>query len=111
MLFFIDHCDICMLNKRQNLIPTLNPIRSKYSLERFQIDMIDMRHDPSGNWCCVAHVVDHFSYSYSHNHILWPKVQKCMVEVAQSLKTHVFAYFGLPSIFQSGNGLEFKNSQ
>ena len=78
-----------MLNKRQNLMPTLKPIRSNYSLERFQIDLINMRHDPSDNWCWIAHVVDHFSKF----HILWPQVQKCMVELAQGLKIHVFAYF------------------
>ena len=62
--FFIDHCDICMLNKRQNLMPTLKPIRSNYSLERFQIDLIDMRHDPSDHWCWIARMIDDRAVKY-----------------------------------------------
>ena len=49
--------------------------------------------------------MDHFSKF----HILWPQYNKTGAEVAEGIKTRVLPYFGLPKIFQSDNGLEFRN--
>ena len=65
-------------------------------LDRFQIDLIDMGHDPDGEFCLIAHVVDH----WGNLHILWPQKQKTAIEVVQGLRAHVFAFFGLPRILQ-----------
>ncbi|CAF1046567.1 unnamed protein product [Brachionus calyciflorus] len=50
--------------------------------------------------------MDHFSKF----HFLWGQEQKCAEEVCEGLEVHVFGFVGLPIIYQSDNGLEFKNS-
>jgi len=44
---FIQLCPICNLKKKQQTQARLNPIRSDKLLDRLQIDLIDMRHNPS----------------------------------------------------------------
>ena len=103
--FYIDSCDICQLKATKKFQEALKPIRSKGFLERFQIDLIDMSHEPDARFNWIAHVVDH----WGKFHILWPQIRKTAIEVIAGLRRHVFAYFGLPKILQSDNGLEFKN--
>ena len=53
------------------------------------------------------------SYITEHNLIppqLFPLMRKCAEEVALSLVTKVFCYFGPPRILQSDNGREFVNA-
>ena len=93
---FIDNCDICLLKRSQNLKAALKPIRSDDFLQRFQIDLIDMGHDPDGVYYLIAHVVDH----WGKLHILWPQTQKTASEEIKGLRMYVFAYFVLPKILQ-----------
>jgi len=74
-------------------------------LERIQIDLIDMRHSPDGNFHYIAHFMDHFS----KYHVLFPLQTKSASEVARLLEERVLAYFGPPKIFHSDNGREFVN--
>ena len=53
----------------------------------------------------ICHVIDHFSGF----NIIWAHERKDAKDVVEGLKTLVFNYFGLPKIFHSDNGLEFKN--
>ena len=49
--------------------------------------------------------MDHFTIF----HIVWALVNKCAEEVVNGVEERVFAYFGLPYIWQNDNGKEFKN--
>ena len=40
-------CGICGLNLIQHSQPRIQPIRSDSFRERFQLDLVDMRHNPS----------------------------------------------------------------
>ena len=42
---FVKRCSICNLNLVQQSQPRLKPIRSDNLLERFQIDLVDTRHN------------------------------------------------------------------
>ena len=57
--------------------------------------MIDMRHHPDGSYHWTGHYMDH---------VLFPLKQKCAKQVALSLMTKVFCYFGSSRIIQSDNG-------
>ena len=94
------------MKKTQQSQPRLRPIKSNNFWTRIQIDLVDMRHNPCEEFKWIAHVEDHFSKF----HVIWAMKNKCAEEVAQCLKERVFAYFGLPQIFQSDNGLEFRKS-
>ena len=74
--------------------------------ERVQIDLIDMRCKPDGDYKWIAHCVDHTGQF----HVLWPQMHKTGEEVKKGFKERWFGYFGLPKILQSDNGLEFKNA-
>ena len=43
---FIKICPICNLKQVQTSQPRIKPIRSDDFLKRFQIDLVDMRHNP-----------------------------------------------------------------
>ena len=53
--FYIDSCDICQLKATKKFQEALKPIRSKGFLERFQIDLIDMSHEPGAGFNWIAH--------------------------------------------------------
>jgi transposase InsO family protein len=103
---FINLCSICNMKHTQSVQPRLTAIRTNQLWERTQIDLIDMRHNKCDGYQYICHLEDHFSKF----HVLWPMKNKSADEVAQGLRERVFPYFGLPSIFQSDNGLEFKNA-
>ena len=98
-------CPVCQLSAPQIARPPLKPIIQKDFLERVQIDLIDMRHNPDGEYRYIAHFMDHFSKF----HVLFPLKTKSAVEVATLLEERVLAYFGPPNIFHSDNGREFVN--
>jgi hypothetical protein len=126
---FIRLCGICNLNKQQQSQNRIHPISSFNFLERFQLDLVDMRHNPSKfdvnqyidktnrkknnnnsntnehSYYWIAHVEDHFTKL----HILWPQETKTMEETAAGFERYVLAYFGLPSILHTDNGQEFVN--
>lgn len=64
-----------------------------------------MRHNPCGEYQYIANLMCHLSKF----HIIWPQKTKTGKEVAACLKRYEFCYFGIPDVFQSDNGLEFKN--
>jgi transposase InsO family protein len=78
--------------------------------ERMQIDLVDMRYKAElyidGQvYSYICHAIDH----HSGFNILWAQKKKEAVEVAHNCGVRIFAYFGLPRIFHSDNGTEFKN--
>ena len=69
---FREHCYICDLNKKQISQPRLTPIESTEILERVQIDLIDMRNQPDGEYNWIGHMVDH----NGNMHAIWPQKKK-----------------------------------
>ena len=74
-------------------------------MERIQIDLIDMRHSPDGDFNYIGHFADHMTKF----HILFPLRDKSANEVATMIEERVLAYVGPPHIFHSDNGREFVN--
>ena len=64
-----------------------------------------MQQKPIDGFHWICHVQGHFSKF----HIIWSLKRKCGQEVADGIRSHVLAYYGLPNIFQSDNGTEFVN--
>ena len=122
---FVRLCPICGLNLIQHSQNRIHPIKSSSFLERFQFDLVDMRHNPS--WFCsnqyllkktgknteeldrkyiwIAHVEDHFTKL----HIIWAQETKTMEETGDNFERCVLAYFGLPSILHTDNGPGINN--
>ena len=98
-------CPVCQLNQPQTTKAPLRPIVHKDFLERIQIDLIDMRHSPDGDYNYIGHFEDHFTKF----HVLFPLKKKTATEVAMMIEERVLAYFGPPRIFHSDNGREFVN--
>ena len=68
-----------------------------------QIDFIDLRHHPDGQYMRIAHYIDH----WSKHQVLFPLTRKSAAEVAFGICTHVFYFFGTPKLLHSDNGEEF----
>lgn len=72
VMWVIDHCAYCLANKATATKAPLEPIISNQIFERVQIDLVDMRHEPSGRYKWVFHLKDHFAkFSF-----LFPLVSK-----------------------------------
>ena len=69
---FREYCYICDLNKKQMSQPRLTPIISNAIFDRVQLDLIDMRNSPDGDFNWIAHMEDH----NSQFHVLWASKQK-----------------------------------
>jgi len=69
---FRKFCYVCDLKTSQRTQERLLPIKSNEIFERTQIDMIDMRNCPDGEYIWIAHVVDH----NAHFHAAWPQKSK-----------------------------------
>jgi hypothetical protein len=124
---FVRLCIICGLNLIQQSQNRIKVIKSDRFLERFQFDLVDMRHNPSKfcsnqyllkkinsskqteildrKYVWIAHVEDHFTKL----HIIWAQETKTMEETADMFERYVLAYFGLSTILHTDNGQEFKN--
>ena len=105
MTEFIKHCPTCQLQQPKKAKPPLRPIIAQDFMERIQIDLIDMRHTPDGEFHYIGHFTDHMSKF----HLLFPLKSKSASEVARLIEERVLAYVGPPHIFHSDNGREFVN--
>ena len=81
-----------------------NPILSNEFGARGQVDLIDMRTNPDGEYNCILNYQDHFTKCI----VLRPLKRKCAVEVANNL-TSVFYTLGAPCILQSDNSTMGEN--
>jgi len=59
--FVLKLCKNCALNRPAATKAPLQPIITGRAWERVQIDLIDMRHEPSGQFKWILHIKDHFS--------------------------------------------------
>jgi hypothetical protein len=71
--------------------------------ERVQIDLIDMRHEPSGQYKWILHIKDHFS-KYTQ---LYPLKSKHAEPIAEAFAIFIVAFLP-PKIMQADNGKELK---
>lgn len=101
--WLIARCNTCLKNQPNRSRGQIEPIISSRILERIQIDLIDMRHEPDGQHKWILHIVDHFSKFSS----LIPLKSKRAVEVADAIAVWI-GYFEPPAILQCDNGKEFK---
>ncbi|KFZ11413.1 hypothetical protein V501_04793 [Pseudogymnoascus sp. VKM F-4519 (FW-2642)] len=105
VIFILKLCKSCALNRPSTTKAPLVPITSGYAWERVQIDLIDMRHEPSGQFKWILHIKDHFS-KYTQ---LYPLKSKHTEPVADAFAMHIAAFLP-PKIMQSDNGKEFKGA-
>jgi hypothetical protein len=72
VMWVIDHCAFCLANRAVSTKAPLEAIIVDEIFKRVQIDLVDMRHEPSGKYKWVLHIKDHFSkFSF-----LYPLVSK-----------------------------------
>ncbi|CAF1056525.1 unnamed protein product [Brachionus calyciflorus] len=102
---FLDYSEEYQVKKFRNHGLIVKPIRSNSFNERMQIDLIDFRTMPDGEYCWILNAQDHFCK------VCWlrPLKDKSTKEVARAL-IDIFGHFGAPKILQSDNGKEFRNS-
>jgi hypothetical protein len=104
----LKHCQTCLL-KRQNRSQTparapREPVVSGRTLERVEIDLIDFRHEPDGEYKWILQIKDHFSTFIS----LFPLKSQRPEEVAAVIAQWI-GMFGHPEILQCNNSQEFKD--
>ena len=75
-------------------------------MERFQMDLVDMRSSPNKN---DFHFIFHAMCHFTKFHFIMPILRKEAQCVAKCLTNHVFPVFGSPRILQMDNGKEFVN--
>ena len=103
VVWLLKHCNICCQNRPSNTKAPLEPIQSHYTLERVQIDLVDMRANPHANKLWILHLKDHFSKAS----FLYALPNKTAEEVAKCMGQWI-GMFGVPKIIQCDNGTEFK---
>ena len=92
------------MKKSQKSLVT-KPVLSEEFGARGQVDLIDMRTNPDGEYNWILNYQDHFTKWI----VLRPLKRKCAVEVASTLIS-IFYTLGAPCILQSDNGREFTNN-
>jgi hypothetical protein len=103
--FILKRCKNCALNRPATTKAPLVPIVSRRAWERVQIDLIDMRHEPSGQFKWILHIKDHFS-KYTQ---LYPLKSKHAEPIAEAFALFIAAFLP-PKIMQADNGKEFKGA-
>ena len=96
---------MCLMSVKQTNNLEMRPIISSRFLTRAQIDLIDMRHKPDGEYSYIAHYMDH----WSKFHVICPLKRRTADELANGLNQQVFPYLGLTRIIHSDTGREFVN--
>ena len=103
VIWLLKHYTICLQTRPCNTRAPLQPIQSNYTLERVQIDLVDMRTTPHKGNHWILHIKDHFSkasFFYALTDKTAAGVAKCMAEW--------MGIVGIPKIIQCDNGKEFK---
>lgn len=103
--FVLKRCKNCALNRPAATKAPLVPIVTGRAWERVQIDLIDMRHEPSGQFKWILHIKDHFS-KYTQ---LYPLKSKHAEPIAAAFAQFIAAFLP-PKIMQADNGKEFKGA-
>jgi len=106
---YIISCSHCLETKHERPIKEQKVIIPKRPLEWIQGDLIELNKDQfkaSGQrHKFILSCIDHFS-KFKWCYVLENKEAKAILQCIQN----IFATFGVPAIFQSDNGREFKNN-
>lgn len=86
--FVLKPCKNCALNRPVATKAPLQPIITGRAWERVQVDLIDMRHEPSGQFKWILHIKDHFS-KYTQ---LYPLKSKHSGPIAESFALFIVAF-------------------
>jgi Integrase zinc binding domain len=86
--WFIDHCRRYKLNRPNHSRPSLQPIKSSGTNKRCQINLIDIRAEPSGPYNWIFTTKDHFDKFV----ILWPLRNKYTQEVTDAFNIFLICY-------------------
>lgn len=97
----LEHCGHCLLQAPNHTRAPLCPIASDAAMERVQIDLIDMRSAPDGEYHWIPHIKDHFT-KISQAYALKNKASQ---EVSEAID-HWAGFVGIPWLIQSDNGNE-----
>lgn len=103
--WLVRHCTHCRSNEASVMRAPLNPIVSYSPMERVQMDLVDLRKHPSGEYHWFVHLKDHFgkmSWAY-------PLEGKYSVPIAKILCDWM-RFNGIPQMIQCDNGKEFKGA-
>lgn len=103
VLWLLTRCRICLVNRPNRSRGVLEPIVSNDTLEQVQIDLVDLRHEPDGQYKWLLHIRHHFSKFTS----LYALKSKQCIEVASHIAQWI-GCFGPLRILQCDNGKEFK---
>ena len=91
VIWLLRLCNICLQSRPSNTRAPLEAIESGYTLERVQIDLLDMRAVPHKGNLWILHIKDHFS-KFSFLYPLSDKssagVAKCMVRYCWNTKNY-----------------------
>lgn len=101
--YLIGLCTLCAINAANKTKAPLKPIKSICTMERVQVDLVDMSSSPDGNFKWILHLKDHFSKFST----LYPLIDKSSAGVATQI-AHWIGMCGVPKILQCDNGTEFK---
>jgi transposase InsO family protein len=102
VLWIVQACSTCDKDRGPRISAPLQPIIVTRTLERIQIDLIDMRNQSSGKYKWILHVRDH----WSKHCVLYALKDKKASTVAKKLELWI-RHFGIPLIVQADNGREF----
>jgi hypothetical protein len=95
-----EHCNKCAID---NHLPKQSRLVEGESFESVQVDLIDMRHMPSGRYNWILYVQDYVS-EYSQ---LYALKNKHAVEIAECLALWIMAFYPMKSVY-CDNRKEFK---
>jgi hypothetical protein len=101
----INQCKICLLNAPAKTKPTITPIVSHGCCHRLQLDLMDMRLNPDGEYKWILQIKCHFS------RYVWLSALKDKGSEGVAIVFSIWlAFNGLCRIVQCDNGTEFKGA-
>ncbi|KAI3623961.1 hypothetical protein CBS14141_003660 [Malassezia furfur] len=102
--YVIRQCQLCQRQRQGPRPAPVQAIVTQRVMERVQVDMIDMRREPDGEYQWILHIKDHFSRFC----MLYPLKQGTQGEVVRYLMEWM-AMLGPPAVLQMDNGEAFVN--
>lgn len=102
----LNRCTACMFRRRLTTTRPSRAIVASRVAERYQADLIDIRHYSAANdgYCWILNVLDVYS-----KYLMSIPLKNKTSEVVKTGFVQVFEVFGEPAELQTDNGREFKN--
>lgn len=100
--YMVRQCRLCHTQRPGRRPAPIEAIVTERVMERVQVDMIDMRREPDGEYAWILHIKDHFSRFC----MLYPLREGSHDEVVRCLLEWM-AMLGPPAVLQTDNGAAF----